>query len=844
MTKYQPGGAFTFQDYQSVYTPTGQLEIGALMRQRYDENQESHDLIERALATIETSPGDAHLVTKVKQEIDAKLKNLVATGAYEKSGAILNEAQNLLQNDKGLMLASQSMEIRKDELKRAREYSLTHPGSRILSFGDETWNNHVSYYVGDGGEIIENVYQPSTEIAANYSQEMRQMLSKISASTGGVSTETADMIGELMFNSYLGQFADDPEFSAGDLSGLTGGAVGRQDYKRLMEIDLVEKFPNMQERHDAAIADIKKRIQFETYQFVHLKETTPNTPSSIANKYPHLVNPESSIETRNYNVEVPVIEDVGGWLDILSEGGKSTQSIVDYSEGYLEDLQSGIPKEDIDNAYALNLNLRKKIIRDVIMTSPNINGSKADREKIANEYIFYTTDLYSKDPSFGALVEYMTTPTDNFDWFDSEGGDPFEFGNVVKDIGIGIGAGTGKSILQRWNPFNKLNAISFKKIVAISAISSIAEELIDWNGSGFSNVSDYLRTNQLSPDATNWGKISHKIKNTLNPVDNEEDAFRDQFASEGKIEQLNNLLGSNYEGNEYLANLIDMGVETQKYLTNGGDWSSKVTNIHGESLTGADIQKLIFEEQQLSFESELVQPNWVSLRQTKPDGWQTSFEKLWDEMPVTNFDVANIAGVVDWSQVIDIPEGKSIADVKANIIGVIYPDLITGTAPMFFAEVQVDGTGGGQFLLKPKASTGSDDLIHQYLKEIDRDDIIRLDIANNTIANLKKERLKAGQPTGITGRDMFQSIAASYGNDQVGLAVARDYLVNSFITANFEIFSSVEEAIKQGHGPQNNNGEYMSAKEVIWQFIQQGGKYLDRDGNEKHMKPYLNVILR
>ena len=115
----------------------------------------------------------------------------------------------------------------------------------------------------------------------------------------------------------------------------------------------------------------------------------------------------------------------------------------------------------------------KKIIKDVIMNSPNINGSRSEREKIANEYIFYTTDLYSKDPAFGALVEYMTTPTDNFDWFDSEGADPVELGNIIKDTGIGIGVGTGKKILEKFgNPFNKLNAISFKKIVAISAFST------------------------------------------------------------------------------------------------------------------------------------------------------------------------------------------------------------------------------------------------------------------------------------------------------------------------------------------------------------------------------------
>ena len=53
MYKFQAGGPFTFQPYQSVYEPTGQLEIAEYMRKKYDETKENRDLIDKEIEIME-----------------------------------------------------------------------------------------------------------------------------------------------------------------------------------------------------------------------------------------------------------------------------------------------------------------------------------------------------------------------------------------------------------------------------------------------------------------------------------------------------------------------------------------------------------------------------------------------------------------------------------------------------------------------------------------------------------------------------------------------------------------------------------------------------------------------
>lgn len=241
--------AMQWNDYVSIYQPTGNVEAVQILRDRYDRNKSNHDLIRTLLGGMETAPKDAHWVTKAEDHINGLLTGIVNTGAYERADATMAEAEVFLNSDKGLRFAKQSMDARKAELKWQQE--ATRQGT-VLDFGHETWENHQSYHIDEEGIEHENVYTGDSQLMGDYNGEMARILKTISPSYYGTTRGEADAIAKQLMQTYL------------------GGPVGKQDLRRL-----TESCPQCEGlTQEQALDNIYQRLQGFTDQYIHTEQVT------------------------------------------------------------------------------------------------------------------------------------------------------------------------------------------------------------------------------------------------------------------------------------------------------------------------------------------------------------------------------------------------------------------------------------------------------------------------------------------------------------------------------------------------------------------------------------------
>ena len=192
--------AMQWNDYVSIYQPTGNLEAVQILRDRYDRNKSNHDLIRTLLGGMETAPKDAHWVTKAEDHINGLLNNVVSTGAYERADSVMAEAEVFLNSDKGLKLSKESMLNRKAELKWQQESSRQ---GTVLDFGYEKWDSHQSYLVDEDGVETENVYTGDSQLMGDYNGEMARILKTIKADATGISRSKADAVAKQLMKTYL-----------------------------------------------------------------------------------------------------------------------------------------------------------------------------------------------------------------------------------------------------------------------------------------------------------------------------------------------------------------------------------------------------------------------------------------------------------------------------------------------------------------------------------------------------------------------------------------------------------------------------------------------------------------
>jgi hypothetical protein len=862
MYKFQGGGPFTFQPYQSVYEPTGQLEIAEYMRKKYDETKENRDLIDRALATFETSPGDAHLVTKATDHINELLASVDASGAYERAGAVVSEAHNFLLSDKGLMLAKRSQDMRNKELEWQAEYQMKNPGVRILGFGDETWKNHISYKVNDDGSIYENIYQPLNQVQADYANEMNTMLTRISSSVDsagnqvGVTQENADMIGELMFNSYLGDMADNiisGEWDYGDAT-LTGSDVGAQDYKRLMEIDLKDKFPNMKERHEAAISDIKKRIKFATQQWVNQNAMSQNLhnhgvlPTDVTN-------PNLSTTRRNVSV------DASNQVDAVLANDETLINQLDSSQ--LNEIDKQTAVSQYNQQQQLKTNYQKNALQTGF-TNAGVSNESADQ--MIQEFNFYEGtgpgSLFEGHPELYALADFMTRDNDIFDDL-SQGALPIDMGiagsnydweQVMSDAQYALGAATVSTVGKKVFKKSMKGFPNFWKVLATGLGAVATKEYIDYKFKGFSNVNDFLRSDR--PE----GKKG--VLDYLNPIKNEVDFLKLQLTGQDRINWFNDLAGTNYTNNREWKQNVDRVIALWEYRKRGGDISK------ANGYTGVDLQKMINQQQNVVYDVGIVVPDWTYLNRFYSEAgdknFKTNFMAEWDQSSGTvgksihDFRLAGSLGkTTNWHEVLGYDESDGLAQVDVNLVGIMPADIITNTPPMYYVSVKKagkhgDGGGYANYLVQGLDTSGEMEAhqVRETMQKLQQETLIIEDNARNIVNYMQETGTSPGgialsQPGEIRGRDIYNALIEAYTtynggiiNKEYAALKSRDYLIQSFKQNNRTISEKIEASYEQNPSAFIDvDGQGMTLEDVYANIIWNGSETFK-------IYPYIETVVR
>lgn len=235
---------YSLTPYVSQYVDPGTVQVSQLLRQRYDQNKQKADLVERSLSNIQVGAGDLHIKTKAINDVNTKMAETVRVGDYENAGSVVDGIAQDFATNEGLQLASQSYANRQAEIKAARELEMK-TGRKILDFNvvkdpetgeiiGHAFDAHQSFYQADDGSMVRNVYQGGTELMLDYVAKKQQILQGIAKS--GTDLAPSEIAGLLERRTGVSRTKAN-RIAEGLLEEYLNTAEGLQEYKKLTELD-------------------------------------------------------------------------------------------------------------------------------------------------------------------------------------------------------------------------------------------------------------------------------------------------------------------------------------------------------------------------------------------------------------------------------------------------------------------------------------------------------------------------------------------------------------------------------------------------------------------------------
>ena len=128
--------------FPSLYVDDRSVDIAQLLAQRYDQNKQSKDLIDRTLSQMELLDGDKQHGERVKGKVKSMLNDHIKKGDWENSSLVVQDAVQAVETDQGLIAANQSWKNRAAEIAAIREAKLN--GIPMIDFGGESRKTHQS----------------------------------------------------------------------------------------------------------------------------------------------------------------------------------------------------------------------------------------------------------------------------------------------------------------------------------------------------------------------------------------------------------------------------------------------------------------------------------------------------------------------------------------------------------------------------------------------------------------------------------------------------------------------------------------------------------------------------
>jgi len=272
---------YELRPYVSTYVNPYSVEVNTILRERYDNNKASVDLIDKTLGSKQVLEGDQVHIDNAKSMVKNKFNRLTEFGDYENATLLVDEVMVNLETDKGLQYAQQSYLNRQKELEYIQEATMQ--GFNMLDFGQFNASDHQSYTQDENGAWTKNIYQPLVEKEHQYDQTIRNLIGTIRADASGVSQGKADRIAKGLLPGYLDSFIGDQHFRK--LTQIEG--MSEQEAKATI-LKQIESFTD-QQVHYTAKADIKNNGSLNPYvaQFDMSKTTIGNPLGLITEKSLH-----------------------------------------------------------------------------------------------------------------------------------------------------------------------------------------------------------------------------------------------------------------------------------------------------------------------------------------------------------------------------------------------------------------------------------------------------------------------------------------------------------------------------------------------------------------------------
>ena len=386
---------YELQPYVSQYVNPYSVEVSQILSDRWDKNKANIDLIDRTLGSIETMEGDRHHIENAKTGAKDKLRGWIEQGNLEDATLMVSEVMTDVESNRGVKLAQKSMQVRQTELDAINTATLN--GIKMLDFGKGASSSHQSYYQDEDGNMVENVYKPTSQKEHDYDAEMAGLIKGIKADWSGISRSKADAISAEKVKTYL------------------RGMVGQQDFDQLTKIQGMSPAE--------AMANITSRMQSFTDEYIHVSKAAADYNGGTS---------YSGIGAMNK-----------GYVGI------PTLTVADFKNKAMsmnkEVLNSGGDKKAYKDIQATLLSTANQLLQ-----SGQMNQAEYD------EYKQKTRDYWRGNDELGGLVNYMTTNTyqptavgtEEFSWGEvaatagtvAAAGAPFAWLGPLEWAGVGVAA--------------------------------------------------------------------------------------------------------------------------------------------------------------------------------------------------------------------------------------------------------------------------------------------------------------------------------------------------------------------------------------------------------------------
>lgn len=296
---------YELKPYVSTYTNPYSVEVNKILRERYDNNKASVDLIDKTLGSKQVLEGDQIHIDNAKGMVKNKFNKLTEFGDYENATLVVDEVMVGLESDKGLQYAQESFLNRQNELKYIQEATMQ--GFEMLDFGQFNASTHQSYTQdAETGAWTKNVYQPLSEKQHAYDQTIRGMIGTIRADASGVSQGKADRIAAGLLPGYLESFQGDQHFRK--LTQIEG--MSESDARSTI-LEQIESFTD-QQVHYTAKASIKEQGKsnpfYSQYDPSKSKEGNPfgwTSDSPLTNHTLTMISQTGDVFTHNASHTTP-----------------------------------------------------------------------------------------------------------------------------------------------------------------------------------------------------------------------------------------------------------------------------------------------------------------------------------------------------------------------------------------------------------------------------------------------------------------------------------------------------------------------------------------------------------